>query len=196
MAAPAPVLAPVVPVPVPVPVPVVQGPAPVPAPVALAHKRILNIQLIPFPNAAIMIDELQYSDVLDEKNPHLNLLEPGNDKWLLTAIKHTTNCPANKRGRAPIQRIVIDAEFCMLRVPVPGVYDHTNMVYNVKNAYISLDTMRAWWDAFAEKFVRENTDALKNLPTETAVQILKDMLVIHVERGRSYIEFAVFAVQT
>jgi hypothetical protein len=187
MAAPAPVLAPVVQGPVPVPVPV---------PVALAHKRILNIQLIPFPNAAIMIDELQYSDVLDEKNPHLNFLESGNDKWLLTAVKHTANCPANKRGRAPIQRIVIDAEFCMLRIPIPDVYDRANMVYNVKNAYISLDTMRAWWDAFAEKFVRENTDAMKNIPTETAVQIIKDMLVIHVERGRSYIEFAVFTVQT
>ena len=84
----------------------------------------------------------------------------------------------------------------MLQIPLPGVYDRQNMVYNVKNAYISLDTMRAWWDAFAEKFVRENTDALKNIPTETAVQIIKDMLVIHVERGRSYIELAVFTVQT
>lgn len=163
-----------------------------PAPVALTHKQVLNIRLRHFPNGAAMIDAMQNAAEFDEKNDSWNLLQRDTGMWLVAAVKHAADCPANERVRDPIQRVLIPSGNCMVEIPLPGDWNDALQRHDVKFAYLRVSKLRAMWDAFAEAFVQEMNGMLRGITAATAAQIIKDMLIIHIEPNRSYVEFAIY----
>ena len=168
------------------------APAAPPAPVTLTHKQVLNIRLRHFPNGAAMIDAMQKAATFDEKNDSWNLLQRDTNQWLIAAVKHAADCPANERVRAPIQRVLVPSGNCMVEIPLPGDWNDALQCYDIKFAYLRVSKLRAMWDAFADAFVQEMNGMLKGITAATAAQIIKDMLVINIEPNRSYVEFAIY----
>jgi hypothetical protein len=182
------------------------GPAVVPPPLPAITPRngpILAVSTRVFNDAADFAEQLPRLVFFEEKTHSAwKLLTSAGSERIQSMLVYSARSAAKQTAAgqpvAPltaIQRVNIPSGVSLLDIALPGNFNEATGQFDVIHVYMELSDLHAYWNRFAESYVQEMHGVLRNLDVQrdAAIAVLKSMVYVHIEAGRSYIEFRIAA---
>jgi len=164
-------------------------PVPQPLPVPVCLMPILNIRFRHFQNSAMMMQSISQNGMFDEKTSVWNIVKRSVKDVLTASVVHAMSIPDNPDVEC-VERIIIPSGNTLCEIALPSEYNEEKKMHETEIRFAHVHQLREIWDSFATAFIQEMKSRFEPLPggLVKATQILKSMFVVHVEKGRSYVE--------